>query len=60
MTGVLFVCLFVLLGLLAALGGAGAGNAGPRVIDPFTATATPSPGELGRRVNSTIVLRQQQ
>ena len=53
-SGVILVCSLVLLGLLAALGGAGAGNAGPRIIDPFTATATPSPGELGRRVNLTI------
>src|SRR5262245_25641420 len=56
-TGVLLVCSFVVLGALAALGGAGVGNAGPRVIDPFTATATPSPGELGRRVNLTVFFR---
>lgn len=53
-TGVLLVCLFVLLGLLAALGGAGAGNAGPRIIDEFTMTATPTPAMLGKRVTVTV------
>ncbi len=46
--------LFVLLGIAIALGGAAVSQAGPRVIDPFTVTASPSPAQLGRHVAYTV------
>lgn len=49
------------VGLVAALaaaiafaGGASVGQAGPRVVDPFTLTAAPSPANYGKHVLFTI------
>ena len=56
-TATVIGCLVVLLGVLAALGGAGAGHAGPRVIDQFTMTAAPNPAQLGKQVMITVSFR---
>ena len=49
--------LIVLVGLLAVLGGAATGRAGPRTINPFTVSASPSPAQLGRHVSFTIFFK---
>lgn len=49
--------LVVLLGIGVALGGAAASQAGPRLIDPFTVTANPTPAQLGRHVAFTAFFK---
>jgi uncharacterized repeat protein (TIGR01451 family) len=46
--------LVVLLGTAIALGGAAVSQAGPRLIDPFTATVSQSPAQLGQHEAYTI------
>src|SRR5947207_2809727 len=45
--------LVVLLGVGIALGGAAVSKAGPRLIDPFTVTATPTPTVVNLEAQST-------
>jgi Domain of unknown function DUF11 len=49
--------LVVLLGVGIALGGAAVSTAGPRLIDPFTVTASPTPAQLGRHVAFTVFFK---
>jgi hypothetical protein len=53
-TAVILAGLVMLVSGAAALGGAGVGQAGPRLIDPFTLSVAPSPGNYGRHVVFTI------